>query len=157
MRKSENAIEKCLFLLYNIINKKVVGSVLKMGSPVLFLVIPCYNEEAVLPLTIPLFDAVMRDLIAREAISADSKILFVNDGSTDGTWQLCIADTGGHFTIQKWQRVISGRIDPVEGKDEGYGLYNVEKRLCLFFNLDHAMELDTSQDGLSIIIIPLSR
>lgn len=77
--------------------------------------------------------------------------------TTDGTWQLCIADTGGHFTIKKWQRVISRRIDPVEGKEEGYGLYNVEKRLCLFFNLDHAMELDISQGGLSIIIIPLSR
>ncbi len=59
-----------------------------VDNPILFLVIPCYNEEAVLPLTIPLFDAVMRDLIAREIVSADSKILFVNDGSTDGTWQL---------------------------------------------------------------------
>lgn len=62
-----------------------------MESPVLFLVIPCCNEEAVLPNSIPLFDAAMRDLIAREIISADSRILFVNDGSVDTTWQI-IAD-----------------------------------------------------------------
>ncbi len=59
-----------------------------MGCPVLFLVIPCYNEAEVLPLTLPRFDGAMRALIDAEAISPDSRILFVNDGSTDGTWQL---------------------------------------------------------------------
>ena len=68
-----------------------------MDCPVLFLVIPCYNEEAVLPQTVPMFGSAMRDLIARKLISSDSRILFVNDGSTDGTWQLlsdyCKEDT----------------------------------------------------------------
>jgi glycosyltransferase involved in cell wall biosynthesis len=54
--------------------------------PVLYIVIPCYNEEEVLPLTAPLF----REQIARMAdagkIDPESRILFVNDGSKDGTW-----------------------------------------------------------------------
>lgn len=59
-----------------------------MGCPVLFLVIPCYNEAEALPLTFPRFQGVMRDLISNETISPDSRILFVNDGSADETWQL---------------------------------------------------------------------
>jgi len=59
-----------------------------MECPVLFLVIPCYNEAEVLPLTVPRFAGVMRHLIGDGSISPDSRILFVNDGSTDGTWQL---------------------------------------------------------------------
>lgn len=75
--------------------------------------------------------------------------------NSEGRFELCVADTGGHFTQKKWERVMSGRLDPAEGKGEGYGLYNVEKRLCLFFGLEHALRLDTSQDGLSTIVIPL--
>ncbi len=56
--------------------------------PVLYIVIPCYNEEEVLPLTAPLF----REQIARMAdagkIDPESRILFVNDGSRDGTWEI---------------------------------------------------------------------
>ena len=59
-----------------------------MELPVLFLVIPCYNEEAVLPRTMPMFCNAMRDLMVRDLISSDSRILFVNDGSTDATWQI---------------------------------------------------------------------
>ena len=58
------------------------------GSPVLFLVIPCYNEESVLPVTSSLFRKKMLDLMRENKISEKSRILFVNDGSTDATWSL---------------------------------------------------------------------
>ena len=57
-------------------------------KPILYLVIPCYNEEQVLPLTSNLFSEKMRDLIAAEKIHPDSKVLFVDDGSRDGTWNV---------------------------------------------------------------------
>ena len=68
-------------------------------KPILYIVIPCYNEESVLPITKDLFKAKLLSLIDRGAISTDSRILFVNDGSSDGTWsiirELCESDV--HF------------------------------------------------------------
>ena len=59
-----------------------------MGKPILWMVIPCYNEEAVLPITAPLFKKQLTDMISEGKISENSKILFVNDGSKDTTWKL---------------------------------------------------------------------
>ncbi len=56
--------------------------------PILYLVIPCYNEETVLPLTAPLFFDKLRALQAGGRIHADSRVLFVNDGSRDSTWEI---------------------------------------------------------------------
>lgn len=54
----------------------------------LYVVIPCYNEEEVLPITADMFLDELNDLIKKEKISCDSRILFVNDGSKDATWKL---------------------------------------------------------------------
>ncbi|EHR36034.1 hypothetical protein HMPREF9709_00130 [Helcococcus kunzii ATCC 51366] len=59
-----------------------------MKNTVLWLVIPCYNEEKVLPITAPLFLAKLKTLISEGKISDNSKILFVNDGSKDETWEI---------------------------------------------------------------------
>ena len=59
-----------------------------MRTPRLFIVIPCYNEEAVLPITAPLFRDKLLFLSAQGKISPDSRVLFVNDGSKDNTWNL---------------------------------------------------------------------
>ena len=58
------------------------------GSPVLFIVIPCYNEQEVLPITAPMFLEKLKSLIERNKISDSSRVLFVNDGSKDRTWEL---------------------------------------------------------------------
>lgn len=57
-------------------------------KPVLWIVIPCYNEEAVLPITAPMFLNKLTDLIKADKISDESRILFVNDGSKDATWDI---------------------------------------------------------------------
>ncbi|MBM6715222.1 glycosyltransferase family 2 protein [Gemmiger formicilis] len=57
-------------------------------TPVLYIVIPCYNEQEVLPITAPLFLQKINDLAAAGKISPDSRVLFVNDGSKDNTWQI---------------------------------------------------------------------
>jgi len=59
-----------------------------MARPILWIVIPCYNEEQVLPLTAPMFLEKLRELTERGQISDNSRILFVNDGSSDRTWEI---------------------------------------------------------------------
>ena len=59
-----------------------------MKQPVLYIVIPCYNEQEVLPITAPMFLAKLNALMQDGIIADSSRILFVNDGSTDGTWEL---------------------------------------------------------------------
>ncbi|MBQ4233000.1 MAG: glycosyltransferase family 2 protein, partial [Lachnospiraceae bacterium] len=56
--------------------------------PKLYIVIPCYNEEEVLPLTAPKFLDKIKSLADRGFIAEDSRVLFVNDGSKDDTWNV---------------------------------------------------------------------
>lgn len=58
------------------------------SKTVLWMVIPCYNEEVVLPKTAPMFLAQLNHMVAEGQISDESRILFVNDGSSDNTWKL---------------------------------------------------------------------
>jgi glycosyltransferase involved in cell wall biosynthesis len=58
------------------------------ARPVLWIVVPCYNEEQVLPMTAPLFIRKLRELAEAEKISKNSRVLFVNDGSKDRTWEI---------------------------------------------------------------------
>lgn len=58
------------------------------NTPTLYIVIPCYNEQAVLPITAPLFLNKITSLISKNKISQDSKVLFVNDGSKDDTCEI---------------------------------------------------------------------
>lgn len=55
---------------------------------ILYIVIPCYNEEEVLPITYKLFLNELNTLVQKEKISTKSKIVFVDDGSSDNTWQI---------------------------------------------------------------------
>lgn len=54
----------------------------------IYLVLPCYNEELVIENSASKLDSLMRSLMADEKISAYSKVVFVNDGSQDKTWEL---------------------------------------------------------------------
>lgn len=54
----------------------------------LTIVVPCYNEEAVLPETAARLQELLADLMARDRIASDSYVLCVDDGSKDGTWTL---------------------------------------------------------------------
>ena len=56
--------------------------------PILYMVIPCYNEEEVLPITAPQFLGKLQELRNRGKISDESRVLFVNDGSKDRTWSI---------------------------------------------------------------------
>lgn len=59
-----------------------------LSKPILWIVIPCYNEKDVLPITAPMFLEQIQTMMSKEKISAKSRILFVNDGSKDSTWDI---------------------------------------------------------------------
>lgn len=54
----------------------------------LYIVVPCYNEEQVLPATAERLKEKMSALIGAGTIAKDSRVLFVDDGSKDGTWKI---------------------------------------------------------------------
>lgn len=56
--------------------------------PKLIIIIPCYNEQDVLPITSRMFLDKLVQLISEKKISEDSRIMFINDGSRDGTWEI---------------------------------------------------------------------
>ena len=68
-------------------------------APRLFIVIPCYNEQEVLPITAPMFLDKIKSLSAAGKISEDSRVLFVNDGSKDKTWSIIeeLAKSDEHY------------------------------------------------------------
>ena len=68
-------------------------------KPRLYMIIPCYNEEKVLPITSEMFLEELNLLITKDKISENSRILFVNDGSKDKTWDLIkeLSEKDEHF------------------------------------------------------------
>ncbi|MBR2677174.1 MAG: glycosyltransferase family 2 protein [Solobacterium sp.] len=125
-------------------------------NPRLFIVIPCYNEEAVLPMTAPLFLEELKKLISEKGVAEDSRILFVNDGSKDQTWQL----------IQKYAEEDEHYIGISQSRNRGHqstvlaGLMEAKDQCDITISIDcdgqddiHAMEamLDAYYDGCEIV------
>lgn len=92
-------------------------------KPRLYMIIPCYNEEKVLPITSEMFLEELNLLIAKDKISENSRILFVNDGSKDKTWDLIkeLSEKGRTFhrdlsePKQRTSKCCSGRNDGSKG------------------------------------------
>ena len=57
-------------------------------KPVLYLVVPCFNEEEVIGITCPIFVEKLKELIGAGKIAPESRVLFVDDGSRDNTWNI---------------------------------------------------------------------
>ena len=67
-----------------------------MSAPVLYIVLPCYNEEAILPSSIEHLTQLYGELISGQSISEASRLLFVNDGSADNTWNIIEEASGSN-------------------------------------------------------------
>lgn len=67
--------------------------------PKLIIIVPCYNEEDVLPSSSKLLSDELELLMTKNKITTESKILFVNNNSTDSTWDIIkdLADSDGRF------------------------------------------------------------
>lgn len=97
-----------------------------MKKPTLYIVIPCYNEELVLPITSEMFLQELNTLIEKQKIAADSRIMFVNDGSTDKTWEIIckLANANPYFIGISQSRnrghqnaVLAGLMDSMDKCD----------------------------------------
>ncbi len=77
-----------------------------MFCPILYIVIPCYNEETVLPITSSLFLNKLQALEKAGSISKESRVLFVDDGSKDKTWSVIreLMQKDAHFEGVKLSR-----------------------------------------------------
>lgn len=94
--------------------------------PILYIVIPCYNEEEVLPLTSDMFLEELETLIEKGKISGESRILFVDDGSKDKTWSIIgeLSEKDSHFVGISLSRnrghqnaVLAGLMDSMDKCD----------------------------------------
>lgn len=127
-----------------------------MSACRLFMVIPCYNEEQVLPITSKMFLEELNDLIAKEKISADSRILFVNDGSKDRTWELImeLASQDEHFIGISQSRNRGHQNAVLAGLMEAKDLADITISIdCDGQDDIHAMEamVDAYHDGAEIV------
>ena len=70
-----------------------------MKIPILYIVIPCDNEQEVLPVTSGMFMEKINSLIAQGRVAPESRVVFVNDGSKDNTWSIIqeLAKSNEHF------------------------------------------------------------
>lgn len=62
-------------------------------TPTLYLIIPCYNEEPLLAQTHATLCAKLQSMIAQHTIAPTSALVFVDDGSTDRSWEVLSALT----------------------------------------------------------------
>ena len=67
-----------------------------MSAPILYIVLPCYNEEAILPSSIEHLTKLYGELISNRSINDVSRLLFVNDGSMDNTWNIIEEASGSN-------------------------------------------------------------
>ena len=67
---------------------KISNICMEAGMGILYLVVPCYNEEEVLPESSRIMRQKIVNLIGAGKISPESRVMFVDDGSTDGTWSI---------------------------------------------------------------------
>lgn len=84
-RKDNN--EECKVIDDKMISKSLRGNKMKK-EPILYVVVPCYNEEEVLEETTKQLKSKMESLISKKEISSKSKVMYVNDGSKDSTWEI---------------------------------------------------------------------
>lgn len=107
--------------------------------PVLGIVVPCYNEEQVLPETICRLSELMQSMVDRRIIHASSRIWFVDDGSRDRTWQTIEA-----ASIQPEMRVCGLKLSRNRGHQIALlaGLMTAKGDILISIDADLQDELD---------------
>ena len=76
---------------------------MEQNQAILYLVVPCYNEQEVLPVTAGKLTAKIDQLVKKSVISDQSRIIFVDDGSKDLTWQVITDEHGKNPVVQGYK------------------------------------------------------
>lgn len=100
--------------------------------PSLTIVVPCYNEEEVLPIAADVLEKRLSELIAKKCISTASLILFVDDGSKDETWNII------HRLSQVSSKIAGIKLSRNVGHQNALvaGLENVNTDICVSIDAD---------------------
>jgi polyisoprenyl-phosphate glycosyltransferase len=125
-------------------------------QPILYIIVPCYNEEAVLPQTSGLFLDELNDLSNKGKISKDSRVLFVDDGSRDGTWAIIsdLAARDEHYLGIRQSRNRGHQNAVLAGLMEAKDVCDISISIdCDGQDDIHAMEamVDAYHDGCEIV------
>ncbi len=114
-------------------------------ADVLYVVVPCFNEAEVLPETAKRLGGKLRSLIVDGRVDAGSRILFINDGSNDGTWELIEA-------LHRGDRLFSGLdLSRNRGHQNALlaGLMTAKDRADLTISIDADLQDDPeTMDGM---------
>ena len=105
---------------------------------VLYIVVPCYNEEECLPQTAPVFRRKLAELVSAGLASAESRVLFVDDGSSDGTWDII-------RSLHEGDAAFSGlRLSPNQGHQNAVmdGLMEARQRADVTISIDADLQDD---------------
>ncbi|MDD2213263.1 MAG: histidine kinase [Oscillospiraceae bacterium] len=124
----------------------------------LFIELPAAMPDFLLPkLTLqPLVENALQHGIL-ESASAQGWVRLAGRQS-DGHWELLLQDSGAHLSLTVWQQAIRGDSgSSPSGKQDSYGLKNVERRLCLYFQADHVLYLDQSDPAVTCIVLPFPK
>lgn len=125
-------------------------------SDILYIVIPCYNEEAVLPETARRLGKKLKALMLSERISEKSRIMLVNDGSADKTWELIC-------TLHQKEKIFTGlNLSRNRGHQNALlaGLMTAKQRADVTISMDADLQddidavdkmLDEYYDGCDIV------
>ena len=116
--------------------------VINMKKTDLAIIVPCYNEEEILPQSIKKLNKLLSSLIEKNLISNDSCIVFVNDGSKDKTWDIIKKEN-------KKNPFIKGIcLSRNFGHQEALlaGLYNIKKDIYITIDADLQDDINVIKD-----------
>ncbi len=111
--------------------------------PTLYIIVPCYNESECLPRTAPVFRRELEELTAAGLASPASRILLVDDGSADGTWEII-------RSLHEGDPAFSGlRLYPNRGHQNAVmaGLMEARERTDVTISIDADLQDDISAMG----------
>lgn len=96
-------------------------------NTILYLIVPCYNEEKVLPFSSKLFLDILNKLIINKKISSKSRILFLDNASTDSTWKIIseLAELDIHYIGARQSRNFGHQGNVLAGLMESKDLCDV--------------------------------
>ncbi|WP_297731507.1 glycosyltransferase family 2 protein [uncultured Maricaulis sp.] len=123
--------------------------------PQLTIVVPCYNEQDVLPISTPVFVGVIRDLVEKKLVSENSRVMFVDDGSRDETWRLISEFANKHDEVKgvRLSRNRGHQVAVLAGMTEAQGdlIATIDADLQDDPAVIEQMVLKSTQDGCDIV------
>ena len=113
------------------------------NKAILAIIVPCYNEQEVIPNTIKKLSSLLKNMCDRDLISIDSYLLFVDDGSKDNTWNI-ITQAGNEYPVIHGIR-LAHNMGHQNALIAGY------EKVCNHCNIAITIDADLQDDETKIV------